>query len=187
MVSILAASTVEGSVHLALVSTSASKQKDSGSLPQIEIQERLTCKLFPESRIPTTKLAWKKRDHDFILAVSRNGSLGLSIHPFQAFPSLSSTQVSCRHKSYSRPVGKTILWQSNSLRTDHDFAARWSRHSPSIAITADQCIQAVSLERADGGPSSGWPSIFLRSQAHRIFTVRYQEYFQGLWSDSKSQ
>jgi hypothetical protein len=109
MVSILAASTVEGSVYLALVSTSASKQKDSGSLPHIEIQERLTCKLFPESRIPTTKLAWKKRDHDFILAVSRNGSLDLSIHPFQAFPNLSSAHVSCRHKSYSRPVGKSIL------------------------------------------------------------------------------
>jgi hypothetical protein len=105
MVSILAASTVEGSVHLALVSTSASNE--SGSL---EIQEQLTCKLFPESRIPTTKLAWKKRDHDFILAVSRNGSLSLSIHPFHALPRLSSTQVSCRHKSYSRPVGKSIVW-----------------------------------------------------------------------------
>jgi hypothetical protein len=108
MVSILAASTVEGSVHLALVSTSASK--DSCSLIQhIEIQEQLTCKLFPESRIPSTKLAWKKRDHDFILAVSRNGSLSLSIHLFHELPSLSSVQVSCRHQSYSRPVGKSII------------------------------------------------------------------------------
>jgi hypothetical protein len=110
VVSILAASTFEGSVHLALLSTSESKQQDSDpDSKHILVQEHSTCDLFPQHRLGATKLVWKKRNDDLILAVSRNGSLHLSIHPFHILPDLSSTKVSCRHKSYSRTIGKSLL------------------------------------------------------------------------------
>jgi hypothetical protein len=110
VVSILAASTFEGSVHLAFLSTSGSKQQDSDTdSDHIVIQEHSTCELFPEHRLAATKLVWKKRKDGFVLAVSRNSSLHLSIHPFHVLPSLSSNKVSCRHKSYSRTIGKYLL------------------------------------------------------------------------------
>ena len=104
-VSILSASRNDGSVHVAkvLINTAA-----DGTVNICEIQSDMTRELFPKRRIPVSKLRWKLRKDDLVLAIARNGSLSMSIHPIKQITTLSSTVVVCRHENYSPVAGTTL-------------------------------------------------------------------------------
>ena len=104
-VSILAASRNDGSVHLAkvLIKTVADETLDI-----CEIQSDMTRELFPKQRIPVSKLSWKLRKEDLLLAVAHNGSLSMSIHPIKQITTLSSKVVVCRHDNFSPVVGMSL-------------------------------------------------------------------------------
>jgi hypothetical protein len=104
-VSILSVSRNDGSVHLAkvLINTAADETVDI-----CEIQSDMTRELFPKQRIPVSKLSWKLHKDDLILAIARNGSLSLSIHPIKQIATLSSTVIVCGHENYSPVAGTTL-------------------------------------------------------------------------------
>lgn len=109
--SVLAASRNDGSVHLAkiLMSTSEADRVDI-----CEIQSDITRELFPKQRIPVSKLAWKQRADNFVLFITRNGSLTVSIHSLKRMKDLSSEILSCRHDNYSPVVGISLSYSSKS-------------------------------------------------------------------------
>ena len=103
--SILAASRNDGTIYLAkvLINTAAGEIIDVH-----EIQPDMTRELFPKQRIPVSKLAWKLWKDDLLLAIARNGSLSMSIHPIKLITTLSSKVVVCRHGNYSPVAGTTL-------------------------------------------------------------------------------
>jgi hypothetical protein len=92
--SILAASRMDGSIHLCLVthaSTAGAQQ----------IQFIATHELLSPQRIGISKLAWARRKADLILGIARDGILSLSIHSSSATKPLTSKLIICRHNNFS--------------------------------------------------------------------------------------
>lgn len=104
--SILAASRNDGTVHLAKILIKTSESDDTLDICEILSNDNMTCELLPQERIPVSKLAWKQRNNDILLAIARNGKLTMSIHSLKGIQnSVSSEIVSCRHENYSPVVG----------------------------------------------------------------------------------
>lgn len=100
--SILAASALDGSVHLGVIDFDS---EEVGS----QITVRTTRALYTKQRIPVSMLKWRKLNRDMMLAVARNGILSLSIHSNDRLTDLSSEIVVCRHQNYSPVVGTFLL------------------------------------------------------------------------------
>ena len=102
----LAASLNDGSVHLTKILISTTEE---GSLSVCDTQSDMTCELFPKQRIPVSKLAWKRRNDDFVLAIARNGSLIFSFHPISQIKAISSKAISSRHENFSPVIGAFLF------------------------------------------------------------------------------
>jgi len=100
--SILAASRMDGSVHLCLILCSSTV-----GVPQIQFGAMR--ELLPPQRINITKLAWTRRTDGLILAIARNGMLTLSIHSFLGPEPLASQSITCRHNNFSPVAGSVPL------------------------------------------------------------------------------
>jgi len=100
--SILAASALDGSVHLGVINFDS---EEIGS----QITVRTLREVFTKQRIPVSMLSWHKTNRDMILSVARNGILSLSIHSYDRLADLSSEIVVCRHQNYSLVVGTFLL------------------------------------------------------------------------------
>ena len=100
--SILAASRMDGSVHLCLIT-------HSSTVGMQQIQRNQTRELLPPQRIRITKLVWTRRKDDLILAIARNGMLSLTIHSSLATEPLTSQLVTCRHDNFSPVAGSVSL------------------------------------------------------------------------------
>jgi len=100
--SILAASRMDGSVHLGLIahSSTAGAQK---------IQFSAMRELLPPQRISIAKLVWIRRKDGLILAIARNGMLTLSIHSSRGPEPLPSQLITCRHNNFSPVAGSVPI------------------------------------------------------------------------------
>jgi hypothetical protein len=105
-ISLLALSTDEGSVRLVKVAIDSSHHE---TVEISTIQERDSSEVLPKQRLAVTKLAWKRRDNNLILAIARNGILTLDIHSLKNTHILISEMISCRHGNFSPVAGILYL------------------------------------------------------------------------------
>ena len=98
LASVLAASRLDGSIHLCLVNRTSGVQ-------------HLTCnstrELLSPQRIAVTRLAWTRRNGELTLGISRNGIFSVSAHSTRAADPLMSKFVNCRHDNFSPAAGST--------------------------------------------------------------------------------
>jgi hypothetical protein len=104
--SILAASRNNGSVYLTKISLDTTQE--SGDY---QLKLNATHEASPRQRVSVSKLAWRMRNDDLVLAIARSGSLTVSIHSTKNIDNLTSKIVRHRHNNFSPVVGKHSHYQ----------------------------------------------------------------------------
>jgi hypothetical protein len=95
---ILAASRIDGSIHLCLVHrTSGAQNVNCHSMREL---------LSPQ-RIRVTRLSWTRRDNELILGIARNGIFSVSVHSARAAKPLVSKLANCRYDNSSPAAGSS--------------------------------------------------------------------------------
>ena len=119
--SLLAASPMDGSVHLTLIGHSSASES---SAPVISIFR--TKEILPKQRLPVMNLTWYKRNNKTILAVARNGSLTLCIHAGDQLENLAPTIITARHQNYSPVIGTSLYHISDQMSVSPRTRATWT-------------------------------------------------------------
>jgi hypothetical protein len=137
--SILAASRMDGSIHLCLI------QRTSGVQT---ISCNSTRELLAPQRIRVTRLAWTRRDNGLILGIARNGIFSISIHSARAAKPLASKLANCRHDNFSPAAGSLLDWTDVDVSNHHGpLDARQSRYPPHISTPPSLPFYTISEER----------------------------------------
>jgi hypothetical protein len=138
--SILAASRMDGSIHLCLIHRTPSAQKLSCNS---------TRELLSPQRIRVTKLSWTRRDNELILGMARNGIFSVSVHSARASKPLASKLAHVRHDNFSPAAGSPPPPDEKVDVSDHHdpLDTRQSRYPPHISTPSNLPFYTISKER----------------------------------------